>query len=141
MIDDQTLLEFVRDALSPEESRAIEAALRNQPDLRNRLARLIESFGLDEIAPGTVWKNFQLSCPSRENWGSFLLGVLDPQTADYCRFHLDVVECDFCRANVEDLKERTLTASSQLQQRHRRIFHSSVGKNLTSLPFDRSASD
>lgn len=127
MFDDQTLLDYLRETLSSEKSRDVEAALREQGELRARLAELIDRHFGDEIAPGTLWKNARLSCPSREQWGSFLLGVLEPVLADYYRFHLETVQCDFCRANVEDLRELHRVSTAQRLERQQRVFRSSVG--------------
>ena len=48
-----------------------------------------------------------MTCPSREQLGSLLLDALDPELAAYFQFHLDVVECPFCQANLDDLKAQS----------------------------------
>jgi len=134
MFDDQTLLDYLRENLPEQNSSAVESALRDQPELRARLAHLIDRHFGDEIAPGTVWRNARLTCPSREQWGSYLLGILAPALADYYRFHLETVECSFCRANVDDLRELHQASQAQRVQRQERIFRTSVGAIRGSSP-------
>lgn len=138
MIDDLLLVRYIRDQLPPGEAREIEEALRMQPGLRARLATLLEESPENETAPGTIWRESRLSCPTREQWGSYLLGVLDSSIVDYFRFHLEQVECPCCLANLEDLKELQ-HSSVQLRDRHDRIFRSSVGvMNLSSASLHAS---
>ena len=40
---------------------------------------------------GAVWRREHLSCPTREQLGSYLLEVLDEEIQDYVRFHLETV--------------------------------------------------
>ncbi len=74
---------------------------------------------------GAIWRRNRLTCLSREQLGSYLLDVLDPEQSEYVTFHLEVIECPFCLANLADLKGK----ADALGQVHRdppsRIFHSS----------------
>ena len=56
------------------------------------------------ISFGKVWRGHRLSCPSRQELGGFLLGVLPDDAAQYVTFHLEVVGCRCCQANVADLR-------------------------------------
>jgi len=141
MIDDRTLLDYIRDGLSAERSREVEAALREQSELRTRLSQLMDENCGNEVAPGTIWRESQLSCPSREEWGSFLLGILDSEKSDYFQFHLETVECPFCRANVDDLQEQHQASASQRIQRQERVFRSSVGAMRLSRSSDSISRD
>lgn len=94
MLDDQRLLAYIRDELPAEQLREMEL-LRTNAESRSFWGRLLEGTQGDQHAPGTVWRQSRLTCPSREEWGSYLLGVLDPHFAAYYRFHLDRVECPF----------------------------------------------
>ena len=69
-------------------------------DVRNNR----EDFQLHTL--GGIWHRSRLTCPSRQQLGSYLLDALDPQLAGYIRFHLDVIECPFCQANFADLERR-----------------------------------
>lgn len=72
-----------------------------------------------------IWQEQRLSCPKRSTLGAHLLGTLEPAWADYVRFHLDVLGCRFCRANLEDLQQQT--AVENVQRFRDRIMESTVG--------------
>jgi len=74
-----------------------------------------------------IWRRHRVSCPTREQMGSFLLRVLDEEEADYIRFHLDVVACRLCHANLEDLKSRQAETDDIAVVRRRKYFDSSAG--------------
>ncbi|MHC4441377.1 MAG: RNA polymerase sigma factor [Planctomycetota bacterium] len=54
-----------------------------------------------------IWQEQRLSCPKRNTIGAYLLGSLDEAWRDYAAFHLDKLGCEFCRANLEDLKQQS----------------------------------
>jgi len=56
-----------------------------------------------------------------------LLGVdaLDPELGAYLRFHLDVIECPFCQANLADLQAKSSQPAAAVKNRHNRILKSS----------------
>ncbi len=74
---------------------------------------------------GAIWRRSRLTCPSRQQLGSLLLDALDPDLAAYLRFHIEVVECPFCQANLADLKGKAESTSPSARSRHARILHSS----------------
>ena len=123
---DAELVAFLDEALSPTRSAELEQQLRDDADLRKRLmeARGKENAGLHSI--GAIWRRGRLSCPSREELGQFLLGTLEPESADYLRFHIDDVGCRFCQANLEDLKVDA-QAADQTSTRRQRYFQTSAG--------------
>ena len=55
---------------------------------------------------GAIWHRSRLTCPSRQQLGSYLLDALDPELAAYIKFHIEVVECPYCQANLADLERR-----------------------------------
>lgn len=75
---------------------------------------------------GEVWRRRQLSCPSRTELGSFLLGTLDSDKSGYIDFHLRTVGCRYCVANLTDL-EGELKKSEEAPARRRKFFESSAG--------------
>jgi hypothetical protein len=79
-----------------------------------------------EHSIGAVWRRQRLSCPTREQLGSSLLQVLEPDLQDYVDFHLQTIGCPFCLANLADLKSQSATAP-EADVRRRRIFESSAG--------------
>jgi hypothetical protein len=128
MIDDDTLKHYLADALPAADMARIEKALRDSAELRERL-ELVREDRTDPLlhSLGAFWRRSRLTCATREQLGSYLLEVLDADQSGYIKFHLEVVECPFCRANLIDLKAKTRPAVVADRERHRRIFHSSRG--------------
>lgn len=80
---------------------------------------------LSDVSVARVWRWQRLTCLKRSTLGALLLGVLEEPWASYTRFHLDVVACPLCRANLEDLQAEVAGQShADLTQR---LFTSSVG--------------
>lgn len=125
-IDEPTLRDYLADLLAPEESARVEKALRDSAALRALLEDVRndrEDVQLHSL--GAAWRRARLTCPTRQQLGSYLLDALDPALADYFRFHLEVVECPFCRANLADLKAQAAGAADS-RGRQRRILKSSA---------------
>ena len=76
---------------------------------------------------GEIWRFHRLSCPSRAELGSSLLGVLPPAEEDYIQFHLNVVGCRYCQANWNDLANQQAEAADAKASRRRKYFQSSAG--------------
>jgi len=57
-----------------------------------------------EITVANVWRERRLTCLKRSTLGSYALGVLDDPWIRYTQFHLDVVGCPLCLANLQDLE-------------------------------------
>ena len=106
-IDDATLRNYLADALPPEELARVEKAMRDSAELRDRLEAVRnnrEDFHLHTL--GAIWKRGRLTCPNRQQLGTYLLDVLEPELADYIKFHIEVVECLYCQANLLDLERK-----------------------------------
>ena len=76
---------------------------------------------------GEIWRKHRLSCPTREQWGSYLLGTLEPEQANYFEFHVRVTGCRWCQANLEDLRAQQADAPAAAQKRRQKYFQSSAG--------------
>jgi hypothetical protein len=127
-IDDELLRGYLADALGPEDSARVEKALRDSAELRARLEDVRQDRADTQLHTlGAIWHRARLTCPSRQQLGSMLLDALDPELAAYFQFHLDVVECPFCRANLDDLKAQSQasTAAKASKTRQHRILQSS----------------
>jgi hypothetical protein len=125
-IDDETLRAYLADALPPGAQARVEKGLRDSAALRARLEDVRQNrsdAGLHTL--GAIWRRARLTCPTRQQLGSALLDALDPELAAYIRFHLDVIECPFCQANLADLKAKTVQPSNATQHRRNRILKSS----------------
>jgi RNA polymerase sigma factor (sigma-70 family) len=71
-----------------------------------------------------IWEYHRFSCPKRSTIGGYLLKTLEDGWQRYVDFHLNVLGCRFCRANLEDLESET---AEHAQQLHARIMESTVG--------------
>src|SRR3954449_716946 len=118
---------YLDDALDDAETHRVEQALRNSDGLRGQYTMVLQERDRGEHSVGSVWRREHLSCPTREQLGSFLLQALEPGFQDYVEFHLQTVACPYCQANLADLQDRRADATPQAQQRRRRFFQSSAG--------------
>ncbi len=80
--------------------------------------------GLEDLLT-QVWEAGRMSCPKRSTIGAFLLETLDSAWHDYVGFHLNTLGCNFCRANLDDLRKQTAEDESKRVQA--RIMESTVG--------------
>ena len=76
---------YLDEALPVEEMARIEKTLRDDPALTRQLAAVIARRDSGLVSLGEVWRRHRLSCPTRQELGSFLLGVL-PDAAPMWRF-------------------------------------------------------
>ena len=78
-IDDTMLRDYLADALASEESARVEKALRDSAELRARLEDVRQNRADGQLHTlGAIWHRARLTCPSRQQLGSFLLDALDP---------------------------------------------------------------
>ena len=128
---DAQLSAYLDEALPVEQLADIERRLREDAELRQRLTVVIgrQDAGLHSI--GVIWRRNRLSCPSRDELGQYLLGVLDQPVADYIEFHLQQVGCRYCAANLADLRDAQQAAAVAAQDstaiRRQRYFETSAG--------------
>jgi hypothetical protein len=125
-IDSETLRAYLLDELPPGTLARVEKALRDSAELRAQLEDVRQNrseVGLHSL--GAIWRRARLTCPSRQQLGSLLLDALDPDLAAYLTFHIEVVECPYCQANLADLKGKAEPAASHARNRHNRILQSS----------------
>ncbi len=118
---------FLDEALSPTDMARIEQALRADPALLQQLAAINSRRDAGIHSVGEIWRRHRLTCSTREQLGSFLLGVLDDAQAGYIRLHLDTVECRYCRANIDDLQRQKSEQAAATDGRRRKYFQSSAG--------------
>jgi hypothetical protein len=118
---------YLDECLPDADTARIEQALRGSESLRQQLRLTMQERDRGEHSLGAIWRRERITCPSREQLGSYLLEALDPDLTDYVAFHLDTICCPGCRANLADLKALQEESAAQAQQRRRRIFKSSAG--------------
>jgi hypothetical protein len=83
------------------------------------------SLGDVEHLLSDIWKLQRFSCPKRSTIGIFLLGTLDGDWNNYIDFHLNTIGCEFCRANLEDIKLQN--QESNYTKLRSRIMESTAG--------------
>ena len=126
VIDAETLKAYLLDELPAGTLARVEKALRDSAELRAQLEDVRQNrseAGLHSL--GAIWRRSRLTCPSRQQLGSLLLDALDPELAAYLNFHIDVVQCPYCQANLADLKGKAEPTSTLSKTRQHRILQSS----------------
>ena len=118
---------YLDDALSDTETAKVEKALRESEPLRRLLRVAMQERDRGEHSISAIWRRERLTCPTREQLGSYLLQVLDDGQQEYIDFHLSTVGCAYCQANLSDLKALQKEPAPKAQERRRRIFNSSAG--------------
>lgn len=126
MITDPMLLAYIEESLPSEAMSRIEIALRTDDSLRQRLTQLIGQRDSGVHSVGDIWRRHRLSCPTREELGSYLLGAMMDDQADYIKFHMEQVGCRYCQSNLEDLSESH--HRDAVTARRKKYFQSSVGR-------------
>jgi hypothetical protein len=118
---------YLDDALTDQEMAQVEQALRDSEVLRRSLRLAIQERDRGEHSLGAVWRRERLTCPTREQLGSYLLQVLDDALQEYIDFHLQTVACAFCQANLADLRALQNDTATRSTARRRRFYESSAG--------------
>lgn len=123
---DAELLAYLDELLPSDRAASVERALRMSAADRQRVTLLARRRDQGGHTVGEIWRRQRLSCPTRGQLGSYLLGTLDAELSDYIEFHLRTVGCRVCGANLQDLQAgRGSEAASR--HRRRRFFESSAG--------------
>src|SRR5438105_13804217 len=116
---------YLDESLSAERMAAVEDALRQSEDLQQRLIAINGRRDAGVHSLGEIWRRHRLSCPSRQQLGSYLLGVLPRDESDYIKFHIETIQCRYCTASVGDLKSQHSAAETDVAHRRQKYFHSS----------------
>jgi hypothetical protein len=72
-----------------------------------------------------LWEYYRFSCPKRNTIGAYMLGTLEPDWHKYVEFHLKVLGCRFCQANLDDLQSQSQETQQEAFQA--RIMESTIG--------------
>ena len=119
---------FLDESLPVERMAAIEDALRHSEALQRQLTAVNGRRDAGVHSLGEIWRRHRLSCPTREQLGSYLLGVLSREAAGYVKFHVEIVQCRLCAANLDDLRAQQLASEADATtKRQHRYFQSSAG--------------
>ncbi len=117
------LLEIDQKAVAGVKFRAIQK-LQKYLGTRDEAALSCLDEAEADVTVARVWREHRLTCLKRSTLGSYLLGVLEEPWLDYTQFHLDVVGCPLCIANLADLESEE-DDRSEVDTKH--MFASSVG--------------
>lgn len=123
----EELLAFLDEQLPAERMAELEQALRVDEELRQRLASAVRQHDPGAHSVGAIWRRRRLSCPTRTELGSFLLGAADSTRAEYIEFHLRVIGCRYCTANLVDLEQTAGEQAEEVTRRRQKFFQSSAG--------------
>lgn len=126
-ITPEELEAYLDEGLAAADMARIEDALRADAGLASQLAEVQARRDSEGHSLGSIWRRERLTCLSRDQFGAYLLGTLEPDLADYVDFHLETVGCRYCQANLADLKEQQSQQSTGTEMRRRKYFQSSVG--------------
>lgn len=118
---------YLDEGLTPEEMAQVEQHLRDQPELVQQLSQINARRDAGIHTLGEIWRRHRLSCPTRQELGSFLLGTLEKEAQAYLEFHLETVGCRFCRANVDDLRAQQGEQEEVQRTRRQKYLDSSAG--------------
>ena len=69
---------YLEEALGNERAAEIEKAIRNDRGLLEKLATINSRRDSGVHSIGEIWRRHQLSVPTREELGGYLLGILSP---------------------------------------------------------------
>ncbi len=126
-VSDADLEAFLDEGLAPEAMASLEAAVRGDANLLRRLTMINSRRDAGSHSLGEIWRRHRLSCPTRAELGSSLLGALPEEQAEYIQFHLNVVGCRYCQANWQDLSAQQTEAAESIASRRKKYFQSSAG--------------
>jgi hypothetical protein len=124
---DADLEAYLDEGLPPADMAQIENAARGDEALLRRLSGINARRDHGSHTLGEIWRYHRLSCPTRAELGSSLLGVLSAEEDDYIKFHLHDVGCRYCQANWNDLANQQAEAAEAKDSRRRKYFQSSAG--------------
>lgn len=118
---------FILEALPEAEMTAIEKATRWNPVAQALHRELLAAMDAGEHSVGGIWRRERLSCPTREQLGSYALGTGEAELWQYIDFHIQSICCEWCIANLDDLRRHQQASDKAATKRRKQIFASSAG--------------
>jgi hypothetical protein len=118
---------YLDESLPPEEMAKIEKSAREDPALVRQLASIHARRDAGVHTLGEIWRERRLGCPTRDELGRCLAGTLPKEHAQFVVFHVEVIGCRYCQANLADLRTQQTGAEPNAGPRRRKFFQSSVG--------------
>ena len=76
-----------------------------------------------------IWLDQRPSCPKRTTLGKFSLEILPERWRDFVHFHVKVLGCGFCQANLTEITEQDLPANQAKTDKsiNEALFQSTIG--------------
>jgi hypothetical protein len=127
MLTDAELEAFLDEALPADVMSRLEQSLREDKSLLDRLAAVSSDRDSGVHSLAAIWRTNRITCPSRQELGNYLLGVLTDEQSDFIKFHVDKSGCRVCQANLNDLQAQQSEAATIKESRRRKYFQSSAG--------------
>lgn len=124
---DAELESFLEETLGGQRAVEIERALTNDQTLLTRLTEINGRRNSGIHTLGEIWRRNQIGVPTTEAMGSYLLGVLEDEHANYVDFRLDVLKCPFTIALKTDLLNQHKESAEESNNRRSKIYDSSSG--------------
>ncbi len=72
-----------------------------------------------------VWENLRPSCPKRTTLGKFSLQLLPNDWTDFVHFHVELIGCSYCRANLFEMEAESEESTSE--DFSQQLFQSTIG--------------
>ena len=72
----------------------------------------------------SAWESHRPSCPKRSTLGKYSLGILPPAWEDFVRYHVEILGCLFCDANLQELRKGP-SETGAVSRQH--LFQSTIG--------------
>lgn len=127
MFTRDALRAFIHETLPEPEMAAIEKVLRDSPLVQSLHREVLSQVDAGEHSVGGVWRRERITCPTREQLGSYLLNAGDAELWQYIDFHLKTVVCEWCLANLDDLARQQKARDKTADRRRKQIYASSAG--------------
>ena len=134
MFTDIELAAYLDEDLDAVQMAKIEQLLRSDPAILERLIKVRDGTLTGSHSLGAIWRKHHISCPTREQLGNFLLGIMPANEQTFVKTHIEIRGCRQCQANLDDLQQQQSEAQMIAQTRRTRYFQSSAG--LLSQPCD-----
>ena len=72
-----------------------------------------------------IWEDQRPSCPKRTTLGKYLLQLLPDDWNDFVHFHVELLGCSYCRANLVELEDES--AETDSESLNQQLFQSTIG--------------
>ena len=100
---DSELSAYLEEDLDADRASILEEMLVADTGLQHRLQRIRQQIAVGEHSLGAIWRQHNLSCPTREVLGGYLLGILSDEQNLFIKTHIETRGCLTCQANLTDL--------------------------------------